>query len=438
MIATHTAAVDARTKELAALREGPEATKKQIEALERERSAAVQERDLAAREVAAREAALASFSTGTLLGEFLDDRADADGYRKNLTIFTQVRNDFERLSRLMERATREYYDDKKPAPPVSRIVLYIDDLDRCPEDKVIEVLRTVHLLLAFPLFVCVVAVDPRWVTACLWKAPGLVDRSDPASHPTRDKAQLLDRTFGKPATPADFLEKIFQIPLWLRPVPPTKRSEIVRALLDPGFKARRSPEDAPATIAAFAPVADEASAVEALAKSMAPAPRTSAGAAKTGIPVPPADMSIDVVELDYLEQLGGLLDGNPRALKRFVNTYRLVKSALSDLELSVFRTDTRVIAGDDASPRYHPYRMCMAQLAVLCTQRERALNMVELADRTAEATPLGAWFDNLAKTGDRPLAECFRKALKDTDLEKVTFATFSRWLERTRRYSFYL
>lgn len=36
-----------------------------------------------------------------------------------------------------------------------RIVLYIDDLDRCPPDKVVDVLQACHLLLCFPLFVVV-------------------------------------------------------------------------------------------------------------------------------------------------------------------------------------------------------------------------------------------------------------------------------------------
>jgi hypothetical protein len=58
------------------------------------------------------------------------------------------------------RATADHFDDGRPPPTLSRIVLYIDDLDRCPEKLVVEVLRAVHLLLAFDLFVCVVAVDP--------------------------------------------------------------------------------------------------------------------------------------------------------------------------------------------------------------------------------------------------------------------------------------
>ena len=41
-----------------------------------------------------------------------------------------------------------------------RVVLCVDDLDRCPPEKVVDVLQAMHLLLYFPLFV-VVAVDSR-------------------------------------------------------------------------------------------------------------------------------------------------------------------------------------------------------------------------------------------------------------------------------------
>ncbi|HSR96441.1 MAG TPA: P-loop NTPase fold protein [Kofleriaceae bacterium] len=445
-IAMRTTAVDDKRKELEGLLAAPGVAKAELQKLEQERAAAVDERDRAANEVTARQQAVANLSTGTLLGEFLSDKSKDDGYRKNLTIFTQVRNDFERLSRLMERATKEYYGQGKPAPPVSRIVLYIDDLDRCPEDKVIEVLRTVHLLLAFPLFVCVVAVDPRWVTACLWKAPGLVsgDRwhlgpDGPRVHTSdASKDAQLERTFGKPATPADFLEKIFQIPLWLRPVPAAQRPDLVRALLDPDFTVTVAAERS--TIPAPAASSDEATAIRAAARAMALAPSPAKRSVEQGASKrAPADQTIDVVELDYLSQLGGLLDGNPRALKRFVNTYRLVKSALSDVELAVFRSHCYMLGRNETRARYLPYRMCMAQLAVLCTQRERALRMVSLADATSATESLGAWLERLA-ADDRPLADCFRAALREdlTDVAQVAFETFALWLGRTRRYSFYL
>ena len=48
-------------------------------------------------------------------------------------------------------------------PQIGRIILYIDDPDRCPPRRVVEMLEAIHLLLAIRLFVVVVAVDPRWL-----------------------------------------------------------------------------------------------------------------------------------------------------------------------------------------------------------------------------------------------------------------------------------
>jgi hypothetical protein len=145
---------------------------------------------------------------------------------------------------------------------------------------------------------------------------------------------------------------------------------------------------------------------------------------------------ISVEELEYLDQLAGLLDGNPRSLKRFVNTYRLVKTALPDVELAVFLLPLKM-AGQppEGSEVYSPYRICMAQLAVLCTQRKRALALVQHIDSKTENTSLTQWLTEFDKT-DRNLAVCFRTALSKD--RAVDLDTFKRWLERTRRYSFYL
>lgn len=419
--------------------------------LEQQRAIALDQRTRAEAEVAAHKEALGKLSTGSLLGEFLDERAGSEGYRKQLTLFTQVRNDFDRLSKLMARATTEYYEGDKPPPTVSRIVLYIDDLDRCPADKVVEVLRMVHLMLAFPLFVCFVAVDPRWVTECLRRAPGLIDHDHPemggrgsedaatrARH-QRAMARHLEDEVGKPASAADYLEKIFQIPLWLRPVPAAQRPALVRELLDPTGVRSVMRIEAP-TVIYEPPMPPEP-------RPAPPGGRLTADVSPMAMlaprpPRPPVvDLTIDAVELEYLDRLGDLLDGNPRALKRFVNTYRLVKSALSDVELQVFRSRLALLGGQgEDRPRYYPYRMCMAQLAVLCTQRERALEMVRLADGATPDTKLGPWLKELESTVDKDLASAFRDVLATdmADLDQVELSTFKLWLERTRRYSFYL
>lgn len=439
-VAARQAAIEKLAMELEALTTAAGTTKAEIDKLDEERTKALVERDSAAASLAVRTEQLASLSTGTLLGEFLVDRSSTDSYASLLTILSRVRNDFARLSKLMDRATREYYDtaQQKPPPPVSRIVLYIDDLDRCPEDKVIEVLRVVHLLLAFPLFVCVVAVDPRWVTQCLSGAAGLIEPPLPGAavspHYGRD-AGLGDR-----ATPADYLEKIFQIPLWLRPVPEAQRAEIVRTLLDPSGSRSNAHHEVPVLTLLDTATPNASAARTPMLEGVKLHQRKDPGEGGAGSSNRKAtDLVIDAVELRYLDEIAKLLGGNPRGLKRFVNTYRLVKSALSDVELEVFRSRMRVLGESRGEVRYLPYRLCMTQLAVLCTQRERALQMVQLADAASETDTFSSYLQRLESV-DSELAVRLRAALlgERKEIEAVSLETFKLWLERTRRYSFYV
>jgi len=107
---------------------------------------------------------------------FVDERVTEQTYSQHLGLISMIRRDFEGLSDLMYRDTqpgesslvrRVEAEILKELPTVERIILYIDDLDRCEPDRVVEVLEAVHLLLAFRLFVVVVAVDPRWVLESL-------------------------------------------------------------------------------------------------------------------------------------------------------------------------------------------------------------------------------------------------------------------------------
>jgi KAP family P-loop domain len=96
-------------------------------------------------------------------------------------------------------------------PTIERIILYIDDLDRCPEDKVVDVLLAIHLLLAFRLFVVVVGVDSRWLLHSLRLNSDVFEENANALQTDRAHWQ---------STPLNYLEKIFQIPFALQPMPP--------------------------------------------------------------------------------------------------------------------------------------------------------------------------------------------------------------------------
>jgi len=113
--------------------------------------------------IATLEAEVDSLTVGRRLYSFLADRAA--GYQKHQGILGMLYRDFRLLDALLR--TQPIAGDTSGLPRIDRVVLYIDDLDRCSSDKVLEVLEAVHLLLALELFIVVVGVDPRWLERSL-------------------------------------------------------------------------------------------------------------------------------------------------------------------------------------------------------------------------------------------------------------------------------
>ena len=79
------------------------------------------------------------------------------------------------------------------------------------------VLQAIHLLLAYPLFVVFVAVDVRWLKNAL-------ERTYP-QFGKEEQRELAD--------PSDYLEKIFQIPYWVRPMSPDGIAAFMGDVLGP-------------------------------------------------------------------------------------------------------------------------------------------------------------------------------------------------------------
>jgi hypothetical protein len=148
-----------------------------------------------------------------LLRYVLEDDPDTKALEKDIGLIGRTRRLFQAvdtIAREVRDARREQgYAERKDADweTPERIIIYIDDLDRCHEDKVYEVLQAIHLLLAFDLFVVVVGVDVKWVQAALAKQFETGDaQADAASEQQRNERAM------------HYLEKIFQIPFWLRPL----------------------------------------------------------------------------------------------------------------------------------------------------------------------------------------------------------------------------
>ena len=165
------------------------------------------------------ETALSEIRDGSLVRRYLDERLRTAAYHERVGLISLVREDLERLTDVLDSDSTEFIDAK-----LERIVLYIDDLDRCPPSRVVEVLQAIHLLLAFPLFVVVVAVDPRWLLTSLKLHYRELLRADRDGDATLHEYEI---------TPANYLEKIFQIPLRLRPMSEDGYRRLVSGLAAP-------------------------------------------------------------------------------------------------------------------------------------------------------------------------------------------------------------
>lgn len=274
----------------------------ELAAIEVRLAAAVAQEAELAEKVAELNAELAAATPRRVLSEFLADRLATEDYRRHLGIPALVRRDLERLSQLVARQQHDPGSEAvEETHAIDRIVLYVDDLDRCPTELVIQVLEAVHLLLAFPLFVVVVAVDEHWLASSL------------RAH--------YEQLTGKDAGPEDYLEKIFQVPFRVLPLGGSSRRRMLRTLMEPNlFRHEATNTDAPTARArAEVPEADQDE-FRHLVESFAHSSRVD--------PVWPGAVGLSVtpLEITQVEDAVALIGATPRAVKRFVNTYLLAKS----------------------------------------------------------------------------------------------------------------
>jgi hypothetical protein len=398
---------------------------------------------------------------------FVEDRYKAEDYRKYLGMVPLIRDDLKRLSDLA--------CNKERRARIDRIVLYIDDLDRCPSDQVIKVLESVNLLFGWPLYVVVIAVDSRWLVRSLEQEFGAVFVADSATTPT----------------PQDYLEKIIQIPFWIRPMEAHGFGRLVNTLVrsqedrnqptDSAFhrgKAPRQPEQGNETGTGPSSVTLEtASAADREDVSIVQTPpsvpersdparldnqvnptgaetsdgpilslpgnpsevadqdagreantnRTpvSANVATTTVDVDlvPDTLVISKAELDYIQTLAPLVT-TPRGAKRLINTYQLVRASVDQVGAFI------------ASAEYRPPLLL---LALVTGSPGLSPPMVRLLLASGEPD-LRSYLSVLKKRGPEDEGTvCWREVSRLLDRlagETLTVADMTRWLPVVGRFSF--
>jgi KAP family P-loop domain len=167
---------------------------------------------------------LLELEPGRRLYQFIAERAASNDYRNQLGVVSLVRRDFTELVNLMSewRSTHTTSEHDEELKPIDRIVLYIDDLDRCDPEQVVNVLQAVHLLLAMPLFLVVVGVDPRWLLRALrTRYQGILGAG---------AVEETDESLGfAESTPQNYLEKIFQVPFVLPEMNSAGFAQLIRS-----------------------------------------------------------------------------------------------------------------------------------------------------------------------------------------------------------------
>jgi WD40 repeat protein len=367
--------------------------------------------NVAAQEVADLQRQLQNLIAGGQLAGLVAEQAESGTYRSRLGLMTQIRTDFERMAQLLTQASQEPATDEAgdQLPAIDRIVVYIDDLDRCPPDRVVDMLEAIHLLLALELFVVVVAVDPRWLLQAL-HSHYRDQLTGPADGPAMaDGEQALWRP-----SAVQYLEKIFQVVLTLPPLASDGYVSLVDSLINPQDETSRPgaarigdgqqvPEASPEGPAAAGPGLDDGDRTQPDGQQD---DDVGPGTGIVDLPAPrvversdPLAFSGDEQRLLHL--LGPPLIATPRAAKRLANSYGL---------LSALRSGDLAASQDGDQPGY---RAAMVLLACLIGYPELGPDLFPHIYQRAAADPDAPWAQLVHGLQPQPEDGTWRNAARD-------------------------
>lgn len=246
---------------------------------------------------------IAQAQTGDYITYLLGERIHERNYHEHLGIIHHLRKDLELLS--------DYLLDDNNSTKINKIVLYIDDLDRCPADKVAQVLEAVHLLLSFKVFVVFVAADMKWISKCLYMNHG-------------NKTMLTKATKESLLFAYDYMEKIFQLtykPQALRGDTSVKFIDgLCGDLIEKEIYVPRETEK-PVQSKSVEQKKYEPRTFDEhiMMPSLQSTPVTDQSIAR--------DIKLSQEEINRLKDVLSLVNSTPRRLKRFMNTYQMIRAS---------------------------------------------------------------------------------------------------------------
>lgn len=315
--------------------------KKEAETARERAAGAAAKRESAAKELEELSAVglLAAYATGQL--------AEWTG-RERLGELSTIRRSFDQLSAIIshdrdERTRLSEAPSGSDGAPIDRIVIYIDDLDRCQPELVVRVLEAIKLLMDVPHFVVIVGVDSRWLFRSLE-----IRFQDLFSARDKEREDAGGDGAGDWATtPQNYLEKIFQFSLMLPPMSQEGYEELIRSV----FETIRVEYEAPTGggTRTDAPGPGSEGGDGSVGEGVAPRREPLRSDDVRIIPDPtsppdltPRDLLLTPEELDMLTALGRLIE-TPRSAKRLTNVYRLLRVRIGQDRLLQDRAYTLVL-----------------------------------------------------------------------------------------------
>lgn len=459
--------------ELAEPGEAEKALEAEVNELDAEVATEERRIEEAERQIAQAQGEIQRIDSGGLVYDFLEGRVRDSRYLDRLGLISVIRQDLEKLGALLrDWRTADGAPSGGRGRPIERIILYIDDLDRCPPDRVVEVLQAVHLLLAFDLFVVVVAVDARWLERALNETYNPVSSGTAGGH-RFDAHNYLEKIFQIPFSLPAMDEEGFSALMGSMATSPERRAA-VRAGRETGEGAPVSPradtgsdgsspghtrdgavegdpgepdgreadaDPAAAGIGPASPVASEGAKAgraeehrrsEEARRAEERRQADEARAAEERVRA----MLLEPCEEAFMKALFPFLH-TPRLAKRFVNIYRLLRVRIaSEGGFSAF-TD----------PETGAYRAVLTLLAITVGRPEIAPDLLGVLGDSWKTTLDGVVTEFAEQPGRNEvgvaLAEdlaAVRTALADMPLGSPTFdesvAAYSTWAREVGRYSF--
>jgi hypothetical protein len=275
-------------------------------------------------------------SSGAILSQQRPLTTTVEGLINNFDP-TEMSGALNQVSAEMHHVIQKYFTEPSSSPKQQvragkiKAVVFIDELDRCPLERIVDILEAIKLFLAEEIFIVLIAVDTRVASEAI---------------------HLRYKDVNNPELGREYLEKIVQIPL---SVPKTqalnvrnylkdlmKITEPVQTSSNNTTQTTQSsaisptlPTNTESTVLRSAtsesPGAIQLSVAATLGEttpigSSISRPGRQVGATVTKIKWQPTALRDTADELEAIAAMGSkYLDGNPRRIKRLLNTYRYVK-----------------------------------------------------------------------------------------------------------------